>query len=212
MKKPLRDSLGQVLRRASLLALIAVGLLGSGCAFLTREFGEPLPLDEIGGIKAKSNYSQVLEKFGPPTNMSALSDGMAFQYEYIELKERQYGLIFPGKIGKWIKAVFAKADASYEVMVFNFDEEGTLRSYGTDAWESNAGSGFSVTLIFSVGSLTDTEKYQQAMTNTLEWGAALTKPPLQTLNAQQSLNTGANGVELTATGTKVGQHSLELRE
>ncbi len=212
MKKSLRDSHGQVLRRASLPALIAVGLLGSGCAFLTRELGEPLPLDEIGDIKAQSNYSQVLEKFGPPTKMSALPDGMTFQYEYIELKERQYGLIFPGKIGNWIKAVFAKADVSYEVMVFNFDEEGTLRSYGTDAWNSNAGSGFSVTLIFSVGSLTDTEKYQQAMTNTLEWGAALTKPPLQTLNAQQSLNTGANGVELTATATSVGQHSLELRE
>ncbi len=212
MKNRSRDSRGRILRRAFFPALIAVVQIGSGCAFLTRELGEPLPLGEIEDIKAQSNYSQVLDKFGPPTKMSALPDGMAFQYEYIELKERQYGLIFPGQIGKWIKAVFAKADASYEVMVFNFDEQGTVRSYGTDTWESNAGSGFSVTLIFSVGSLTDTEKYQQAMTNTLKWGAALTKPPLQTLNAQQSLETGVNGVQLTATGTKVGQHSLELRD
>ena len=208
----MRDSHRQALRRACFSALIAVALLGSGCAFLTRELGEPLPLDEIGDIKAQSNYSQVLEKFGPPTNMSALPDGMTFQYEYIELKERQYGLILPGKIGNWIKAVFAKADASYEVMVFNFDRQGTLRSYGTDAWKSNAGSGFSVTLIFSVGSLTDTEKYQQAAANTLEWGAALTEPLMQTLNTQQSLNTGVSGVELTATTTSVGQHTLELGE
>jgi len=53
---------------------------------------------------------------------------MVFQYEHITLKERQYGLILPGEIGKWIKAVYASADAAIEVMLFVFDVDGNLRS------------------------------------------------------------------------------------
>lgn len=197
---------------APVLGLIATAWLGSGYAILDQDLGEPLLLDEIESVEAGSHYAEVLDKFGPPTKMSALPDGMVFQYEFIRLVERQYGLILPGEIGKWIKAVYASADATFEVMLFVFDEAGDLRSADAETWSANAGAGFSVTLIFSAGSLTDTQHYEESALRILEWGAALTQPPLNTLNARQNLETGANGVQLTATPTRVGQHSLELRE
>lgn len=126
--------------------------------------------------------------------------------------ERQYGLILPGKIGNWIKAVYASADAAIEVMLFVFDADGNLRSSDAEAWDANAGGGFSVTLIFSVGSLTDTKRYEKSVREQLAWGMALTQPPLKTLNAQQNLATGANGIQLVGASTKVGQHTLELRD
>ena len=194
----------------SVLGFTATAWLMAGCAVMEHELGKPLLLDEFGSITPQSHYAKVLDKFGPPTKMSALPGGMVFQYEHIMLKERQYGLILPGEIGKWIKAVYASADADIEVMMFVFDADGNLRSADTETWSTDAGAGVSVTLIFSAGSLTDTSHYEQSASQQLAWGAALTQAPLIGLNARQNLEMGANGVQLTATSTKVGQHSLEL--
>jgi len=195
-----------------LLGFTATAWLVAGCAVMEHELGKPLLLDEIDGIEARSHYAEVLDKFGPPTKMSALPDGMVFQYEHITLKERQYGLILPGEIGKWIKAVYASADADIEVMLFVFDADGNLRGADAETWNADAGAGFSVTLIFSAGSLTDTDHYEQSAARSLEWGAALIQGQWTMLNAQHDLETGANGVQLTATVPSVGQHTLAVKE
>ncbi len=61
-----------------MLGLITIAWLGSGCAILDQDLGKPLPLDEIESVAARSHYAEVLDKFGPPTKMSALPDGMVF--------------------------------------------------------------------------------------------------------------------------------------
>ena len=76
---------------------------------------------------------------------------------------------------------------------------------------ADAGAGMSMTLIFSAGSFTDTEQYESSASRSLDWGRALTMPPLLALNAGQNLETGANGVQLTTNSLAVGQHTLELR-
>lgn len=182
-----------------------------GCAHLEHDIGDPLDLDALSRIDAGSHYGEILDQFGPPTKMSALPDGMIFLYEHIRLTERQYGLILPGEIGKWIKAVYASADADVDVIQLIFDEQGKLRAAGAQNWSSDAGAGMSVTLIFSAGSFTDTEQYETSATQSLDWGRALTFAPLRALNAGQNLETGANGVQLTTNSPGVGQHTLELR-
>jgi hypothetical protein len=137
---------------------------------------------------------------------------MAFQYEYVHIKERQYGLILPGDIGNLIKAVFASADANVQVMHFVFDSDGVLLGADAEEWVADAGSGFSATLIFSAGSLTDTHLYEQSADRALDWGRGLTMPPPISLNARQSLETGVHGMQLSGTTTGVGQHTLELRD
>lgn len=183
-----------------------------GCALLEHDIGAPLDLDALSRVEAGSYYGDVIDQFGPPTKMSALPDGMVFLYERIKLTERQYGLILPGEIGKWIKAVYASADADVDVMLLVFDEQGKLRSSDAQKWASDAGAGMSATLIFSAGSFTDTEQYEASASRSLEWGRALTEPPLRALNAGQNLETGANGVQLTTNSAGVGQHTLELKE
>ena len=190
--------------------LVAASLL-SGCAHMEHDIGAPLPTDAMNDFAAGSYYGEVLDRLGPPNKLSALPDGMVFQYEHVKLRERQYGLILPGEIGNWIKAVYASADADVEVMQFIFDEDGKLRAGDSEVWSADAGAGVSVTLILSAGSFTDTEQYEQSASRSLDWGRALTIPLLKTLNAGQDLEIGSNGVQLTATTQIVGQHTLELK-
>ena len=166
----------------------------------------------MAAVPYGSHYGDVLESFGPPTKMSALPVGMVFLYEHVDLTERQYGLILPGEIGKWIKAVYASAVADVEIMQFIFDDDGLLIGSDDQDWSADAGAGMSVTLIFSAGSFTDTEQYESSAAASLAWGRGLTLPLLKALNGSQNLETGANGVQLTTNSRGAGQHTLELKE
>lgn len=130
----------------------------SGCAHLEHDIGSPLAVESLSNISEGSHYAGVLDQFGPPPKISALPDGMAFLYERVKLAERQYGLIPPGEIGKWIKAVYASADVDVEVMLLVFDEQGKLRSTDAQTWSADAGAGKSMILIFSAGSFANTEQ------------------------------------------------------
>lgn len=195
--------------KAALLAASVV--LAAGCASLDKRFGNPLPLDEFEAVGTGTHYGVLLERFGPPTRMTDLPAGMAFLYEYVKIDERQYGLILPGELGKWIKAVYATAEATVESMVFVFDERGALLGSDSEITRSDAGGGFSVSLIFSLGSLTDTADYEASAHQSVTWGASLTEPMLTSLNRAQSLETGESGFELSGTSPAAGQHALELR-
>lgn len=197
--------------RDTRLICVFLVLVLSGCARLTHDIGEHLDRDSMNSIPSGSHYSDVLHAFGPPTKMSALPAGMVFQYEYVELNERQYGLILPGEIGKWIKAVYSTATANAEVMLLVFDDDGNLLGSDEQAWSGDAGAGMSVTLLFSAGSFTDTQQYEDSASKPLEWGRGLILPPLNALNSRQNLETGANGVQLTTNSEGVGQQTLELR-
>jgi hypothetical protein len=189
---------------------IALCVLLAGCARLERDIGGPLDEAVLERVGVGAYYAEILEELGPPTKMSALPDGMVFIYENARITERQYGLILPGEVGKWIKAVYASADADIETMVFVFDAQGRLSSADTEIWNTDAGAGMSLTLLFSTGSFTDTEQYESSPARSLDWGKALTMPPLVTLNGRQSLETGLNGIQLTTSPEAVGQHALEL--
>ena len=195
--------------RSTVLCCCLLALFG--CARLTHDIGAPLPLEAMAAVPEGSHYSDVLESFGPPTKMSALPAGMVFLYEHVDLTERQYGLILPGEIGKWIKAVYASADADVEIMKYIFDDDGRLVGSDEQTWSADAGAGMSITLIFSAGSFTDTTQYEDSAVTPLDWGRGLTQAPLKTLNSAQNLETGASGVQLTTNSEAVGQHTLELK-
>lgn len=200
-------------RSPATLAYLFVALGGlSGCAALDSEFGEPLPLDEAASLDTGIHYSLILDRFGPPAKMSRTGQGMVFSYQYTSLSERQYGLILPGEIGKWFKAVYATGSVYTEVMQFVFDPNGRLYGAVADSRMLDGGGGFSATLIFSVGSLTDMEQYRRDAADAEIWGMGLTHYPLRVLNSRQSLQTGDNGLELVGNPQSVGQETLELRD
>jgi hypothetical protein len=183
----------------------------SGCAHLEHDVGAFLAADSIDSFSEGSHYGEVLRRLGPPTKMTALPDGMAFLYEHVRLSERQYGLILPGEIGKWIKAVYASATADVDATLFLFDKHGILLSAAAQSWSADAGAGMSMTLILSAGSFTDTEHYEASAARSLDWGKALTMPILVSLNSRHNLESGANGLQLTTNSKGIGQHTLELK-
>jgi hypothetical protein len=190
---------------------IALCVWLAGCARLEHNIGATLDEAVLERVGAGAYYAEILEELGPPTKMSALPDGMVFVYENARITERQYGLILPGEVGKWIKAVYASADADIETIVFVFDAQGRLSGADAEIWNTDAGAGMSLTLLFSTGSFTDTEQYESSPARSLDWGKALTMPPLVSLNDRQNLETGLNGIQLTTSPEAVGQHTLELQ-
>jgi hypothetical protein len=191
--------------------LLAAITVQAGCAHLEHDIDAGIAADTLVDIAHGSHYGAVLERFGPPTKLTTLPDGMAFLYEHVYLQERQYGLILPGEIGKWIKAVYASADADVDVLLFVFDKDGRLQGADAQSWSADAGAGMSMTLIFSAGSFTDTENYESSPAELLDWGKALTQPLLVSLNTRQSLKSGENGLEQTTSADGIGQHTLELK-
>ncbi len=193
---------------SSCLIALCIGL--TGCARLEHNIGTSLDHAVPGQVGPGAHYAEILAELGPPTKMSALPDGMVFVYEHARITERQYGLILPGEVGKWIKAVYASADADIETFVFVFDAQGRLSSADTEVWSTDAGAGMSVTLLFSTGSFTDTEQYESSPARSLDWGKALTMPLPVGLNGRQNRETGQNGIQLTTSPSAVGQHALQL--
>jgi hypothetical protein len=193
------------------IVLIAMAVVGTGCASLEQHLGDPLPLERYEQLPTGSHYGTVLALFGPPHRMTALPAGMAFQYEYVRIDERQYGLVLPGDIGKWIKAVYGTAEATVQAVVLLFDSDGSLRGADSEIFLADGGGGFSMTLIFSMGSLTDTRTYEESADSATVWGRGMIDPLTQVLNRDSNLETGANGLQLPGTPVRAGQHSLELR-
>ena len=194
----------------SLVVTVVLSGLGAGCTIVEQQMGPPLPLDQMHDVAPSTHYADVLHRFGPPTKMSALADGMVFQYEHVDIYERQVGLLLPGQIGKLIKGVYASADSDVETVVLVFDEDGLLVGSDVEAWLGDAGSSQSITLLVSAESVADTERYEAGSEGILLWGAASTRLPLEALNRDSDLKSGANGVQLTATPPSVGQHTLSL--
>lgn len=200
----------KVRRKASWFPF-AVGVLLAGCANLQHDIGTSLDQEALDSFRPGTYYARVLDEFGPPTKMSALPNGMAFVYEHARLTERQYGLILPGEIGKWIKLVYAAANADIQTTVFVFDAQGKLRGSDAEAWHTDAGAGVSMTLLFSTGSFTDTKHYESSPARPLGWGKALVTPLPVSLNSRQNLETGQNGIQLATSPVAVGQHTLEMK-
>jgi len=198
-------------RPARIAAALLATLLAGGCAAVDTTFDQPLALDQVEQLPVGTDYRAVLDAFGPPAGVSRAGSGMAFLYTYTTLTERQYGLFLPGALGKLFKAVYATVDADLQAMEFAFDGDGRLTGAAARAWTVDAGDGFSITLLFSVGSLTDTAHYEGSATETARWGHALLRPLPEVLNTPQNLETGTNGLELAGTTRDVGQQTLELR-
>ncbi len=174
-------------------------------------FDAPLELERVEQLPVGTHYGAMLDTFGPPAAVSRAGNGMAFLYTHTSLTERQFGLLLPGALGKLLKAVYATVDADLETIEFAFDREGHLTGATARAWTVDTGDGFSVTLLYSVGSLTDTAHYEGSAQEAARWGHALFRSLPETLNTNQNLEIGVNGLELAGTTRDVGQQTLELR-
>lgn len=195
-----------------LMLTVAVLAHLAGCASIHKELGAPLPSIPADTLQGPVHYSAVLELLGPPSKISAIPSGSVFLYEHVDIRERQWGLILPGDISKFFKIVWATSNAVTDVAVFTFDKQGMMSGRTFESFESDPGGGFAFTLIFKVKSLSETEEYTHSQQGMLDWGMAMIQPLPVGLNAAQSLDSGARGLDVVRVDGMVGQRALELNQ
>ena len=200
-----------LIRRSSnapfLLILLA---LTAGCTLISKEHGRPLVSEDSDFEDGATHFRDVLRRLGPPAKVSAVPGGMAFQYEHLTVKERQFGINIPIPSLQWLKLSLGRARVDLDTLLLLFDEKGRLKSHRFEERQQEIGTGTSVQLFFAVAPIVDTSGVE-ADHEPNEWGMALLRPPFESLNSRQSLESGQNGVQLRGTPKRACQHTLEMR-
>jgi hypothetical protein len=194
----------------AMIVLLAMVTALGGCTTVNKEIDVPPP-GRVSVLKTDGMHCyDVLDKLGPPAQITALPEGSAWFYHALVIKERQIGITLPGDIGGLIKLAMAGADVTEQIQVFVFDTSGHLRSHGDLDATDDVGSGLAFQFFATVGQVVDT-RYLEETPVQQDWGRGLLKPLPQTLNAGQSLGSGDRGAELRGTPKKVGQRTLEMQ-
>jgi len=153
--------------------------------------------------------STVLRELGPPHAVSALPDGCAFLYEHSKVDELQFGISLDFIDAPYLKLISANSRLSETAHLLTFDEGGVLRAHHLQSWEEKLSGGQALQFVTSVSSLTDISTFQQ-IPEPLVWGRGRIQPLPVTLNVDQDLGTGQNGVEQRLSPRYAGQATLEM--
>ena len=198
-------------RRNSAASNLFVCFLLTGCSVLHKEVQSGVTLDHAAYQEQRVHYHQVLNNLGPPARLTASPEGFAFIYEDLVVDELQLGIGGRGQFWEWLKLSFAGTTLERRSLLFQFDQDGTLKSAGMRKTEEDLGKGGALQIILQVKQIVDTSEYEDDALAATRWGASLLDPPPKTLNTKQSLISGATGLEQSGTTTKVGQHTLEMQ-
>lgn len=191
-------------------SLALLTLTGTGCTILEKRIGEPIHIDQAELQEGITDVPKTIALLGPPTHMSALPDGMVMVYEYVDANERQLGVNLDFLGLNWFKFSFGTAQANHEGLLLIFDSGGLLRAQDYQKRTEKLGSGLGFQLFVVVMPTVDT-RYLNVKPEQFRWGRAALEPLPVTLNASQSLLSGANGIEMRGTPDSVGQRSLEMK-
>jgi hypothetical protein len=196
--------------------LLAGLILLAGCSSFKREWGRSLPVPPGELVQGQTRVESVVQKLGPPTQLSALPDGCAFLYEHSKTGEFQFGLsLDPGPMVNapealnWFKFVLARNHLDQEVVLLTFDQEGVLRGIGTNKWSESLGGGTAIQFLFAVMSLSDVPALRRPA-DAHRWGRTMLQRPPVTLNVAQSLRTGVHGLQQRLGPAYAGQSTLEM--
>jgi hypothetical protein len=122
------------MRKVSLLGMIFVFIMVSGCAVIGRDRDfrpfDPKSLTVV--VPGKTTAGQVTQLFGAPTQVVKLSNGNAYMYTRSTSK---------GTVVWLVLVTFANYDRKYDQVVFFFDKNDVLTHYGTSLNAAEAAYG-----------------------------------------------------------------------
>lgn len=184
-------------------------LLFAGCSSIRTEVGHPPPENRAPLVEGATRVETVVHELGPPHAVSSLPDGFAFLYEYSRVSEFQFGISLKMIRMPYFKVIKADSNLSETARLLTFDENGVLRAQGSATWKEKLSGGHALQFIASVLSLTDTTVFRR-LPDPLLWGRGdLQRPPV-TLNSDQDLRSGRNGLQQRISPVFVGQATLEM--
>jgi hypothetical protein len=182
----------------------------AGCSSFRTELGRP-PSTKPAFAEGTTRVAAVLHELGPPHQVSRLSSGFAFLYEYSCMREFQLGFNVNYPVLRYFKFVKAWNGLDQQVLLLTFDDRGVLQSVGAKGWKEDLGGGSAVQILVAVASLSDiSELLHPADANS--WGSGLLQPVPIALNAGQSVHTGAHGLQQRIAPRYAGQETLEMSE
>jgi hypothetical protein len=187
------------------MATVAV----AGCSSFKTELGQSFPENRASLAEGQTRIETVLDEFGPPNLVSALPEGVAFLYEHSVIGEFQFGISFNLPVIRYFKFIKARNHLDQDAVLMTFDEQGVLQGIGSGAWEENLGGGTALQLIVMVVSLSNTSELRRRA-DAHAWGRWLLQPLPVALNSEQTLRTGANGLQQRIAPRYVGQQTLEM--
>lgn len=112
-------------RRSTRLLAFVIAILGfhSGCSY-SRVQVDRLPSARLQLTQGESNYSEVLEAFGPPHDIIKTGDGFSFRYDELDAKEYKATIDY-----RYARLSNSIGDIKHRRFVIFFNHEGEyLRS------------------------------------------------------------------------------------
>lgn len=192
----------------STLLLVTPLLVTLGCTHVELEIGQQIDMDRCRVFSIEgTTRSDVLAAFGPPAGIGPYADGVVLLYEYVYMRESQFGiglsmveLLIPSKVFGLIKLSTGSSAVERDAVVFAFDRNGILSGTGRGEWSEDYGNGAGVQFIVAIESVVDSETLRLPP-RSLTWGDEMFAPPPFALNAGN-----LPGVELRA--SPVGAHRV----
>jgi hypothetical protein len=195
-------------RARILLALLVIPLL-SGCISVRYyELGVPLTEGDSPNPDDGVSLNTVMANIGPPVRMSATANGYVMAWEYWYITERKVGFSLGAAGADFLSIDWGKTNAEGDFLLMSFDREHRLLSSHFEEWDRDAGGGQGVQPFLSAVDVVDVDDLLRPLRQHV-WGFNSLGGLSATLNRDNRMDTGQNGIQQRGTTRAVGQESLQ---
>ncbi|MDX1560420.1 MAG: hypothetical protein R3193_16050 [Marinobacter sp.] len=196
------------------LAIVAMSLLLNACSVIETDVGRNF-FPTAKALLAENGEpfaGEVLDALGPPHQLSKVSGGYAFLYQYIEIDEFQVGFSSSKSVLRFFKVSLARSTADIKTAVFQFDHAGAMIAADTRQAIVKIGDNGALSLAIVVAPVVDSETYEQGKVDAEQWGMALLDSSALARDRASNLDFGEGGFELRGSPIYAGQRTLEYWE
>lgn len=191
----------------ALLAMTLAFCLG-GCTQWRFELGASIGAFETDTAAQAMPLAEVLDRLGPPLQISATGSGFVMAWEYWVIEEDSVGFSL-GLLGAdFLNLDWGEMTTSGEYLLLGFDREHRVTSAELSRWDGAAGSGMAVQPFASLLPVVDSDDLRDPLPEH-RWGSSLLQRPPRGLNRQSNLEESDSGIQRRGTTGSLGQHALD---
>lgn len=193
------------------LLAVAVLCLLAGCSINTYRIGEEkIGPEDVPDPGHSRELTDVLAELGPPNRLSATPDGYVMAWESWYIRQNKLGLSLRPIGIEFLSIDWGGARTRGDFVLLHFNRDHKLVASGYGQWDSSAGGGQGVQPLFGFVDVVDVDDLIEPMPHHYWGGFILNELPV-TLNVDNHMDAGQNGIQQRGTTSGVGQHTLETQ-
>ena len=182
-----------------------------GCSINTYRIGEEnIGPEDVPDPGQSRTLSDVLAELGPPNRLSATPGGYVLAWESWYIRQDKLGLNLRPIGIDFLSIDWGDALTRGDFLLLQFNRDHKLVASGYGRWDSSAGGGQGIQPLFGFVDVVDVDDLVDSMPHHYWGGFMLNELPV-TLNADNHMDAGQNGIEQRGTTRGAGQHTLEMR-